>query len=41
MTWELVWSPRSLRDLRRLNRQTADRVITASERSAEEEHSDL
>src|SRR5581483_6164894 len=34
LSWELIWSPRSLRDLRRLDRQTADRIVTAVERYA-------
>jgi mRNA interferase RelE/StbE len=32
--WSIVWSRRSQRDLRRLQRQVADRVIRAVERHA-------
>lgn len=39
--WSVVWSRRSQHDLRRLQRQVADRVIRAVERHAETGHGDL
>lgn len=41
MSWGLVWSERARKDLRRLDRQAADRVVRALERYAETEHGDV
>ena len=41
MTWTIEWSDRARRDLRRLDRQMAQRAIAAVERLAETEHGDV
>ena len=41
MTWALDWTERARRDLRRLDRQMAQRVIAAAERLATTEQGDV
>ncbi len=41
MTWTIEWTDRARRDLRRLDRQVAQRVIRAVERLAETEQGDV
>lgn len=41
MTHAVTWHPRALRDLRRLDRQVADRVLVAIERYAETAQGDV
>lgn len=41
MTWTIDWTDRARHDLRRLDRQVAERVIRAVERFAQTEHGDV
>lgn len=41
MSWELVWSDRARKDLRGLDRQTADRIVRALEHYADTERGDV
>lgn len=36
MTWELRWAPRAVKDARRLDQQTRERIVAAIEKMAEE-----
>jgi mRNA-degrading endonuclease RelE of RelBE toxin-antitoxin system len=41
VTWELVWLPAAIKDLRRLDRRTAERIREATRRFAETGHGDI
>lgn len=41
MSWQLVWTARAIRDLRRLDRQVREGVVTAVEHFAETERGDV
>ncbi len=36
MTWELRWAPRAVKDARRLDQQTRERIVSAIEKLAED-----
>lgn len=41
MNWDIEWSPRSVKDLERLDPQTADRVVRAIDQLAESGRGDV
>ena len=41
MTWRIAWTEAALRDLRKLDKNVAVRVIHAVERLAEKEHGNV